>query len=145
VVVGGPILSDDALGPMLDDYRSRARAAGGEPYVIVSADVLIADSPQEARELALPEAWAMAVSRTTGEFPALEPAEPGREMTGRQRTTVERTIARTVHGTEDAVAEQLDDLVTRAGADELLASSSTFDRAALADSDARLARLLRRH
>jgi luciferase family oxidoreductase group 1 len=144
VVVGGPILSDDALRPMLDDYRSRVRAAGGEPYVVVSTDVLIADSTEEARELALPEAWAMAASRTTGEFPALEPAELGRDMTVRQRTTVERAIARTVHGTEDAVAEQLDDLVTRAGADELLASSSTFDRAALADSDARLARLLLR-
>jgi luciferase family oxidoreductase group 1 len=143
VVVGGPILSDDALRPMLDEYRSRVRDAGGEPYVIVSTDVLIADSAQEARELALPEAWAMAASRTAGEFPALEPAQPGREMTDRQRVTVEQTIARTVHGTEDTVAEQLDDLVTRSGADELLASSSTFDRAALAGSDARLARLLR--
>ncbi|MCW0214945.1 MAG: MsnO8 family LLM class oxidoreductase [Pseudonocardia sp.] len=144
VVVGGPILDDAALPPMLDDYRDRVRDAGGTPHVIVSTDVLVADTAEEAYALALPEAWAMAVSRTIGEFPALEPADPGREMSDRQRATVERSVARTVHGTADSVAEQLDDVLTRTGADELLASSSTFDRAALADSDARLAELVAR-
>lgn len=34
----------------------------------ISLDVYVADTVADARELALPEAWAMARSRQTGEF-----------------------------------------------------------------------------
>jgi len=51
-------------------------------------------------------------------------------------------VGRTVHGDASTVLADLDDLLTRTGADELLASSSTFDREALHESDARLARLV---
>ncbi|WP_308283528.1 MsnO8 family LLM class oxidoreductase, partial [Pseudonocardia nigra] len=145
VVVGGPVLDSDDIGAALEDYRDRVRAAGAEPYVVVSLDVLVADSVAAARELALPEAWALAAARTTGEFPALEPVDPDRPLTQRQRTVVEGAVGRTVHGDEDTVAAELDALFARSGADELLASTSTFDRDALAESDARLARLHERH
>lgn len=142
VVVGGPVLGTDAITDALDDYRARVRAAGREPYVVVSVDVLVADSVATARELALPEAWALAAARTTGEFPALEPVAPDRPMTPRQTAVVEEAVGRTVHGDEATVGAELDKLLTRTGADELLVSTSTFDHAALAESDARLARLL---
>jgi hypothetical protein len=54
---------------------------------------------------------------------------------------VEEAVGRTVHGDEAAVADELGDLLARTGADELLASTSTFDRAALRESDARLVRM----
>ncbi len=131
VVVGGPVLDDPAT---LADYRERA---GDAAHLVVSVDVLVGD-PQ----LALSEAWAHAAARTTGEFPPLEPPDPRRVTTRRQRETVDRALARSVVGDEDTVAERLDDLVTRTGADELLVFSSTHDRDAQADSDAALARLL---
>lgn len=142
VVVGGPVLDSAGIGEALDDYRARARAAGAEPYVVVSLDVLVADSDAAARRLALPEAWALAAARTTGQFPALEPVDPDRPLSARQRTLVEDAVGRTVAGAESTVAAQLADLFARTGADELLASTSTFDLDALRESDQRLARLL---
>jgi luciferase family oxidoreductase group 1 len=142
VVLGGPVLDSADVGAVLDDYRARARAAGGRPYVVISLDVLIADSVAVARELALPEAWALAAARTTGQFPALEPVDPDRVLSGRQRTVVDDAVGRTVHGDEATVAAELGEMVHRTGADELLASTSTFDLGALRESDERLARLL---
>ncbi|HYH29635.1 MAG TPA: MsnO8 family LLM class oxidoreductase [Pseudonocardia sp.] len=141
VVLGGPVLDGDDIGAALDDYRGRVRAAGGQPYVVVSLDVLVADSVAAARELALPEAWALAAARTTGRFPALEPVDPDRVLSARQATVVEDAVGRTVHGAEADVAAELGELFERTGADELLASTSTFDLDALRESDARLARL----
>jgi luciferase family oxidoreductase group 1 len=141
VVIGGPALDGDDIGAALADYRHRVRAAGREPYVVVSLEVLVADSVAAARELALPEAWALAAARTSGEFPALEPVDAGRPLTSRQRTVVEAAVGRTVHGDEATVAGELDELLRRTGADELLASTSTFDLAALRESDSRLAAL----
>lgn len=142
VVLGGPVLDSPDVGAALDDYRARARVAGGRPYVVISLDVLIADSTAAARELALPEAWALAAARTTGRFPALEPVDADRVLSDRQRTVVEDAVGRTVHGDEATVAAELGMAVHRTGADELLASTSTFDLGALRESDARLAGML---
>ena len=131
VVAGGPVLGDRAA---LDGYRARA---GDAAYLVVSADVLVGHP-----DLALPEAWALAAARTTGQFPPLEPPMPDRDLTRRQRELVESALARTIAGDADTVAEGLDAVVERTGADELLVSSSTWDREALAESDAELARLL---
>jgi luciferase family oxidoreductase group 1 len=141
VVLGGPALDRPDLGDRLRDYRARALAAGARPYLALSVDVLVADSIEAARELALPEAWALAAARTRGEFPALEPVATDRPLTDRQRAAVDAAVGHTVHGDETAVADQLGELLARTGADELLATTSTFDLDALAESDARLAAL----
>lgn len=73
VVIGGPILADPGLEELLSSYRTRFRG-DASPSVTISTEILIADTQAEARELALPEAWAMARSRQTGLFPALEPS-----------------------------------------------------------------------
>lgn len=140
VVVGGPLLRGDLVP--LDDYRAgfRPHRPDDVPRVLVSVDVLVADSREQARELAMPEAWAMLESRTTGAFPPLRP-EPAMRLTARQQEQVEQHLDQVVHGTATDVADQLTAIVERTGADEVLAFSSTHDRAALADSDAALASL----
>ena len=126
----------------LAEYRDRFRPSRTcpEPHLIVSADVMIAETTERARELMLPEAWAMVTARTTGAFPPLSP--PGLDRpTDRQLSQVEDHVAQSVHGTASEVAQQLTELVRRTGADEVVAFASTYDRQALADSDAALAEL----
>ncbi|PZA19966.1 LLM class flavin-dependent oxidoreductase [Modestobacter versicolor] len=149
VIVGGPLLGvagDPEPGlAALAGYRRafRPSAQQPEPRVSVSLDVLVADTAAEAAELLLPEAWAMARARTEGAFPALEPvaAVRARSMTARQEQYVEQTLAAAIAGTPAQVESRLAELLDRTGAAELVASSSTFDRAALAASDASLAEL----
>lgn len=150
VIVGGPLLGvtgDPEPGlAALAAYRRAFRPSAQQPgpRISISLDVLVADTPAEAADLLLPEAWAMAVSRTTGSFPPLEPVAAVRAAspTPRQQQYLERTAAMAVAGTAASVESRLAELVERTGAAELVASSSTFDRAALAASDAALAGLL---
>ncbi|GAB2861212.1 MsnO8 family LLM class oxidoreductase [Nocardioides pacificus] len=145
VVLGGPVLDKPELGDLLATYRHDFRPhRGSRPHVTVSLDVLIADTDAEARELALPEVWAMVQSRRTGLFEALEPvaAIRGQQHSDRVAELVERGLDGVTAGTRETVRRRLERLADRTGADELLASSSTYDRAALAASDAALADLL---
>jgi luciferase family oxidoreductase group 1 len=152
VIVGGPLLGVagdpvpglTALARYRDDYRPSAGAP--EPQVAISLDVLVAADETAAQELLLPEAWAMAQARTTGTFPPLEPVASirARAMTGSQRRYVEQAVAGAIAGTPEQVGDRVGELLARTGAAELVASSSTFDRAALADSDAALAAVFAR-
>lgn len=140
VVVGGPALR--AGRGAFDAYREDfcPSGQGDEPYVVVSLDLLVADTAQEARELALPEAWSMAVSRRDGAFPPLMPAaEVPRQMSDRERRAAEQVLSSSVHGTEDEVMTRLTDLVERTGADEVMSTGSTYDTDALLESDRTLA------
>jgi luciferase family oxidoreductase group 1 len=148
VVVGGPAFSGRAsalaLGS-LDRYRRNFRPSAyySTPYVVVSANVAVADSADEAEELLLPEAWAMALSRTRGEFPPLSPVSAIRdvEMSPRQQQLVAESLSAAVAGTEEAVAERLGRLLAATGADELMVTTNTFDTGALARADRRLAQM----
>jgi luciferase family oxidoreductase group 1 len=138
VVVGGPILGSDELPDSLARYRrSFVPHEGSAPRVTISLDVLVADDDATARELALPEAWAMALSRQNGEFPPLEsvPAIRAAAWSSQVRRRVEASLDRAVAGSPATVRLRLESLVERTGADELLASSSTYDRDALLASD----------
>ncbi|HIY23232.1 MAG TPA: MsnO8 family LLM class oxidoreductase [Candidatus Brachybacterium merdigallinarum] len=145
VVVGGPVLDSEELPELLASYRREFRPhRGSGPEVIVSADVLIADTDAEARELALPEAWAMVRSREEGAFPPLEDVAgiQARSFTARQQSRVEAALAGTWAGSERTVVHRIEQMMERTGAEELLSTASTFDREALAASDRRLTRLL---
>ncbi|BBH70768.1 methylene-tetrahydromethanopterin reductase [Actinoplanes sp. OR16] len=152
VIVGGPLLGVGGdPGPGLDAlaaYRKEFRpsAQQPEPRVAISLDVLVADTAAEAAELILPEAWAMAQSRTTGVFPPLEPVSAIRAAarTPRQQQYLDQTAAAAITGTAAAVESRLTELLERTGAAELVAASSTYDRAALTASDAALAALFGR-
>jgi luciferase family oxidoreductase group 1 len=148
VVVGGPILDETerleaALGEYRQTFRPSARAAA--PYLVVSLDVTVADDDATARELALPEAWALARSRQTGEFGPLEPVADIRAQTwpASVRNRVEASLDRALAGSPSTVRPRLEELQERTGADELLASTSTYDRDALLASDAMLRDLVR--
>ena len=143
VVVGGPRLLSDPSP--LDRYRRQFRAgATSEPYVVVSLEVMVAESTDAARELLLPEAWSMARSRETGAFGPLRSREEimDRKFRPQQLRRIEQWMAGTVHGDAGKVASELVSLVERTGADEIMASTSTYDRDALGRADSALAELL---
>ncbi|MFF0531924.1 LLM class flavin-dependent oxidoreductase [Nocardia amikacinitolerans] len=144
-LVVAAVAGTDRMVEAIERYRAgfRETAWGSAPYVVVSGTVLIADSTEEARRMLLPEAWSSAYSRTRGEFPVLLPPEEieSAPMTERERRLVAESMRDQLHGTEDEVAEALERLVLRTGADEILVHTSTYDRAARLESHRRLARL----
>ncbi|MFI5778786.1 LLM class flavin-dependent oxidoreductase [Nocardia sp. NPDC051570] len=136
----------DAMVEAIERYRAEFRPTpwGERPYVMVSSTVLIADTEARARRLLLPEAWAATYSRTHGEFPVLLPPRDihPEQMTARERALFDESLRGHIHGTEDAVAEALEDLIARTAADEILVHTSTYDRDARLESHARLAQLV---
>jgi luciferase family oxidoreductase group 1 len=138
LVVGGPVVDSDELPDALHRYRQRFRPhLGSTARVTISLDVVLADDDATARELALPEAWATALARRDGAFPPLD-APAAIRRTGwpaQVQRRVDASLDRAVAGSPTTVRRLLDRLVERTGADELLASTSTYDRDALLASD----------
>ncbi|WP_431188655.1 MsnO8 family LLM class oxidoreductase [Streptomyces globisporus] len=125
------------------DFRPSARAE--HPEVIVAGTVAVAGTEEAARRLLVPEAWAVAYSRAHGDFPPLAPAEriETLTMTAKERSLYEQGLAGHIRGTEDRVAARLERAIEETGADEVLVTTSTYDREALVDSLRRLARIAR--
>jgi luciferase family oxidoreductase group 1 len=145
LVLGGPVLDSPELPERLAAYRRSFRPhRGSAPQIIVSIDALIGDTDEEARELALPEVWAMARSRTTGLFEALEPVARirGRSMGEKEARRVERGLEAAVAGSARTVRRRIEELIERTGAREVLATGATYDREALHASDRALSQLL---
>lgn len=147
-LVIGDLRGRDRVLAAVDTYRSAFRPSpwSAEPYVVVAGTVVVAESEAEARRLLMPEAWSLAHSRTRGVFPPLAPPERIEElaltggMTEKQRGFYESGLGGHVHGTEEQVAEALERAVKETGAQEVLVTTSTYDRAALSDSYRGLAR-----
>ncbi|MCR3720344.1 MULTISPECIES: MsnO8 family LLM class oxidoreductase [Prauserella salsuginis group] len=142
-LVIAPLGDVDRLADHIRHYGEtfRPSAQWPAPHVIVSTAAAVADSREQARELLLPEAWAMVRSRIDGVFPPLLP--PGRVPTPgeRERRYLDDALRGQIHGTESDVARGLTELVDHTGADELLITMSTHDRADMLDSYSRLANL----
>ncbi|MGA5406416.1 MsnO8 family LLM class oxidoreductase [Streptomyces lavendulocolor] len=147
---GLPLVIGDLRGrakvvAAVERYRAEFRpsAWSPEPYVVVAGTVAVAATEEEAARLLMPEAWALAYSRTRGVFPPLEPPERigSRAMTDRQREFYASGLRGHIHGTEEQVRDALERAVAETAADEVLVTTSTYDRAALLDSYARLARV----
>ncbi|MFF2780014.1 LLM class flavin-dependent oxidoreductase [Streptomyces sp. NPDC058052] len=143
-LVVGDLRRRERLLAAVDAYRSafRPSAWAREPYVVVAGTVAVAPTGEEARRLLVPEAWATAHARTRGDFPPLAPPEriEGLVMTDRQRGLYEDGLTGHLYGTEDRVAEGLALAVKETGADEVLVTTSTYDREALLASYRGLAR-----
>ncbi|MGW1347604.1 LLM class flavin-dependent oxidoreductase, partial [Kribbella sp. NPDC002412] len=75
-------------------------------------------------------AWSSAYSRTRGVFPPLEPVRE-RDMTEKERGFFEQSLRGQIYGTPDEVDSALGGLVRRTAADEVLLTTSTYDRSAL--------------
>ncbi|MGW5478374.1 LLM class flavin-dependent oxidoreductase [Streptomyces sp. NPDC004008] len=129
----------------IEHYRETFRPSpwASEPYVVVSGTIAVAATPEEARRILLPEAWSMAYARTHGTFPPLPPAErvESLTMTAKERGFYEAGLADHIAGTEEQVADELENLLKETGAREVLVTTSTYDRTALVDSYRRLARV----
>ncbi|MDR8018342.1 MsnO8 family LLM class oxidoreductase [Nesterenkonia aerolata] len=142
-VVGGPLLKQPQR---LREYTERFRPGphGAAPQLILFAEVVVADSAEQARRLLLSEAWALADSRDVGEFRALRPVEDVEALlegpvTPRKRDSITRTLDSAVSGTAEQVGEQLSRMAQAAGADEVMAWTSIWNREQLAASDRGLA------
>ncbi|MCP2254359.1 luciferase family oxidoreductase, group 1 [Prauserella aidingensis] len=124
-------------------YREtfRPSAQWPRPHVVVSTAVAVADTRERARELLLPEAWAMVRSRIDGVFPPLLPPDRVPAPDDRERRYLDDVLRGQLHGTDSDVARELAELTEHTGADEMLITMSTHDRADMLDSYTRLARL----
>jgi luciferase family oxidoreductase group 1 len=144
-MVIGDLRDREKLLRGVDHYRDRFRpsAWASEPYVVISGTIAVAATPGEARRLLIPEAWSMAYSRTHGTFPPLPPAErvETRVMTAKERGLYESGLAGQLAGTGEEVAHELETVLKETGAQEVLVTTSTYDRTALLDSYRRLARI----
>ncbi len=144
-MVIGDLRDRDRMRRGVDRYRERFRpsAWAEEPYVVISGTVAVADTPERARRLLVPEAWSMAYSRTHGTFPPLPPAErvESLAMTAKERGFYEAGLAGQLAGTEEEVERELEAVLKDTGAQEVLVTTSTYDRDALLDSYRRLAAL----
>ncbi|MCY0944467.1 LLM class flavin-dependent oxidoreductase [Streptomyces antarcticus] len=144
-LVVGDLRSRDRVAEAVGTYRREflPSAWGPEPYVVVSGTVAVAATAEAARRILVPEAWALAHSRTRGSFPPLRPAEEveALDMSPKERELYEGALAGHVHGTGEQVAAELSEVAALTGADELLVTTSTYDRTALLESYRGLARI----
>ncbi|MFE2148244.1 LLM class flavin-dependent oxidoreductase, partial [Streptomyces sp. NPDC059456] len=144
-LVVGDLRARGRVTEVIERYRAQFRPSpgGSEPYVVVSGTVAVAPTEEAARRILVPEAWSLAHSRTRGSFPPLRPAQEieALAMTPKERELYEGALTGHVHGTEEQVAAQLAEVAAGTGADELLVTTSTYDRTALLDSFERLARV----
>ncbi|MFC4070984.1 LLM class flavin-dependent oxidoreductase [Actinoplanes subglobosus] len=106
-------------------------AALAEPYVMVSADVLVAEDDATARHLATPFAvWVRSIRTGLGAvpFPSIEEAAAF-EWTDQDRALVADRVATQFAGSPQTVAERLETLQRVTGADELLVTTIAHDHA----------------
>ncbi|MEV5322745.1 MsnO8 family LLM class oxidoreductase [Nonomuraea sp. N2-4H] len=106
-------------------FRPSERLA--EPYVMVSADVIVAEDDESAARLAAPTAlWVLNMRRglATGPFPSEAEAE-AHEWTDEERTYVADRISTHIAGSPATVTSKLRRLAAVTGADELLITTIT--------------------
>ncbi len=98
-----------------------------EPHVAVSADVVVADDPDRARELASPYGlWVLSIRTGQGASPFPSPTEAARHhWTDDDRELVADRVDTQFVGPPSAVADQLETLARVAGADELVVTTIT--------------------
>ncbi|MEV1067787.1 LLM class flavin-dependent oxidoreductase [Streptomyces sp. NPDC050263] len=147
-MVIGDLRDRERMQRGIDHYRAHFRPSpwASEPYVVVSGTVVVAATAEEAHRVLLPEAWSMAYSRTHGTFPPLPPAGrvETRTMSPKERGFYESGLSGHLAGTEEQVTEELETLLKETGAQEILVTTSTYDRATLLDSHRRLAQIVDR-
>ncbi|WP_035303184.1 LLM class flavin-dependent oxidoreductase [Actinokineospora inagensis] len=115
----------------VEAYRSAfvPSPALAEPYVMVSADVVVAEDGETARELASPYGqWVLSIRRGEGAIPFPSPRDAAEfEWTDELRSLVADRIATQFVGTAADVAERLRTLQRVTGADELMVTTITHE------------------
>ena len=111
-------------------YRAAFRPGRLErPYVVVSADVVVADDDERARELAAPYGqWVLDIRTGRGAQPYVTPEQArAREWTAEERSAVADRVDTQFVGSPATVTEQLETLARVTGADELLVTTVTTE------------------
>ncbi|WP_181783598.1 LLM class flavin-dependent oxidoreductase [Pseudonocardia pini] len=114
----------------VEAYRSAFRPGRLErPYVIVSADVVVAADDARARELAAPYGqWVLDIRTGRGAQPYVSPEQArAREWTAAERAAVADRVDTQFVGSPATVATQLATLARVTGADELLVTTITTE------------------
>jgi luciferase family oxidoreductase group 1 len=117
----------DAIAAYRDAFRPSARLA--KPYVVVSADVVVAEDNETARHLASSYGhWVYSIRSGQGAMPYPDPdaCEP---LTEEQLAVVSDRIATQFVGNPDEVADRLELLRRATDADELVITSVTHRHA----------------
>jgi alkanesulfonate monooxygenase SsuD/methylene tetrahydromethanopterin reductase-like flavin-dependent oxidoreductase (luciferase family) len=130
-------------------YRAAFRPGVlAEPYVVVSADVLVADTVERARELATPFTdWVLSIRRGASgavAYPRPGDAVPWEARDAGERALVADRVDTRVVGDPETVVARLETLQRVTGADELLVTTATHDPADARRSFALLADAWRR-
>jgi alkanesulfonate monooxygenase SsuD/methylene tetrahydromethanopterin reductase-like flavin-dependent oxidoreductase (luciferase family) len=100
-----------------------------KPYVVVSADVVVADDAETARHLASTYGhWVYSIRKGGGAVPYPDPDTSG-PLTDEQQAVVKDRTATQFVGDADTVAEKLETLAGVTGADELVVTSVTHRHA----------------
>ncbi|MFJ1705970.1 LLM class flavin-dependent oxidoreductase [Kitasatospora sp. NPDC088346] len=115
----------------VDAYRKAFRPSArlAEPYVLVSADVVVAEDDETARHLASPYGlWVHSIRSGQGAIPFPSPEEAAAHpWTDGQRALVEDRTTTQFAGSAGTVVERLEVLREATGADELLVTTITHD------------------
>ncbi|MFC4946016.1 LLM class flavin-dependent oxidoreductase [Pseudonocardia sp. GCM10023141] len=119
----------DAVAAYRAGFRPSARLA--RPHVMVSADVVVAETVERARELAAPYAgWVLDIRAGRGAHPYPTPAQArARVWTDAERAAVADRVDTQFVGDAGTVVERLATLARVTGADELLVTTITGDPA----------------
>jgi len=116
-----------------DGYRAAFRPSAelDAPYVSVSADVVVADTEEKARELATGYGlWVRSIRTAEGAIQFPTPEEARRHVWSEaDRELVADRVDTQFTGTAGQVADQLERLRDAAGADELIVTTITHDHA----------------
>jgi alkanesulfonate monooxygenase SsuD/methylene tetrahydromethanopterin reductase-like flavin-dependent oxidoreductase (luciferase family) len=115
----------------VEGYRAAFRPSErlAEPYVSVSADVVVAADHETAVHLSAGYApWVRSIRTGSGAIPFPTPEEAARfEWTDADRTLVADRVATQFVGTAGEVADRLEQLQQATGADELIVTTITHD------------------
>lgn len=127
-------VSPSTILETVESYRSHFRPSArlSQPYLVVSADVVVAETRERARELASPYAtWVHSVRAGAGAIPFPSPAEVADQHWDQEQWDIvaDRVDTQFV-GTPQEVTHQLRTLQRVTGADELVVTTITHTHAA---------------
>ncbi len=126
-IAPSPVL--DAVAAYREAFRPSERL--DRPHVMVSADVVVADTDERARELAAPYGqWVLDIRAGRGAQPYVTPEQArARTWTDAERAAVRDRLDTQVVGSPRTVVERLATLARVTGADELLITTITTEHA----------------
>ncbi|MFF3063865.1 LLM class flavin-dependent oxidoreductase [Oerskovia sp. NPDC057915] len=137
--LGLPLAANYHVGPSatLDTiaaYRAAFRPGVlDRPYVVVSADVLVADTDDEARRIGEPfTAWVLSIRRGAGgaiAYPAPGTSPAWEDLSDAERAAVQDRVDTRFVGSPETVVERLETLARVTAADEIVVTTATHDPA----------------